>query len=47
MNDQQLDHLLEQNIPAADENAKKIAINEALATFSQGFDEQALSLIHI
>lgn len=38
MNDQQLDDLLDQDIPSPDENAKKITINNAMSEFSQGFD---------
>jgi Ca-activated chloride channel family protein len=41
MNDKQIDDLLDQNIPEAGSNARKIAINLAMSEFSQAFDESA------
>ena len=41
MNDKFVDDLLDQAIPAVDPNAKKIAINSAVAEFTQGIDQTA------
>jgi Ca-activated chloride channel family protein len=39
MNDKELDDLLDQNIPEADTNARKIAINLAVSQFSQDINQ--------
>lgn len=41
MNDKFIDDLLDQPIPDADENARKIALNAAMSEFSQGIQEPA------